>query len=75
MSVKQTQAALKAKQQLSAPEGVTPDVTGLGLRDALDILENKGFRVSVSGKGRVATQSFAAGKPYRSGQQILLILN
>ena len=75
VSVKQTQAALKAQQQLSAPAGVTPDVTGLGLRDALDILENKGFRVSVSGKGRVATQSFAAGKSYRSGQQILLILN
>ncbi len=33
-----------------------PDVTNMGLRDALHILENKGYKVSFSGRGRVKSQ-------------------
>ena len=38
-----------------------PDVRGKTLRDALSELENKGFRVSHAGKGKVKTQSLPAG--------------
>lgn len=40
---------------------VMPNVTGLGLRDALYLLENLGLRVKASGKGKVVRQSVAPG--------------
>ncbi|MBC3784389.1 penicillin-binding protein [Spirosoma utsteinense] len=38
-----------------------PDVRGLTLRDALFLLENRGFRVVVEGKGKVKEQSVEPG--------------
>ncbi|GAB3943517.1 penicillin-binding protein [Spirosoma harenae] len=38
-----------------------PDVRGLTLRDALFLLENRGFRVSIEGRGKVKEQSVAPG--------------
>lgn len=38
-----------------------PDVRGLTLRDALFLLENRGFRVSVEGRGKVKEQSVEPG--------------
>lgn len=38
-----------------------PDVRGMGLRDALFLLENKGLRVRLQGHGRVRHQSIAPG--------------
>jgi cell division protein FtsI (penicillin-binding protein 3) len=35
-----------------------PQVKGLGIRDALYILENQGYKVRFSGKGKVTSQSF-----------------
>jgi cell division protein FtsI (penicillin-binding protein 3) len=52
-----------------------PDVKGMGLKDALYLLENKGLAVMVSGKGKVITQSIAAGTMIKPGQQIILMLN
>ncbi len=39
------------------PPDRVPDVRGLTLRDALFLLENRGFRVSVDGQGKVKEQS------------------
>ncbi|QJW88102.1 transpeptidase family protein [Spirosoma taeanense] len=41
--------------------GQVPDVRGLTLRDALFLLENKGFRVVVEGRGKVKEQSIQPG--------------
>lgn len=68
-------AVLKTDSALIVPKNITPDVKGMGLKDAVYVLENMGFAVSVSGAGRVATQSYAAGKPFQKGQKILLVLN
>ncbi len=38
-----------------------PNVLNMGLRDALYILENKGYRVKFSGKGRIVRQNPASG--------------
>lgn len=38
-----------------------PDVRGMGLRDALNCLENKGIRVIARGRGRVTVQSVLPG--------------
>lgn len=39
-----------------------PDVRGLPLRDALFLLENRGFRVLVEGRGKVKEQSITPGQ-------------
>ena len=44
-------------------EKKVPDVRGMGLRDALFILENRGLKVKVSGVGKVVNQSIPPGSP------------
>jgi cell division protein FtsI (penicillin-binding protein 3) len=40
---------------------VMPNVTGMGLKDALYLLESMGLKVTIKGKGKVKAQSVAAG--------------
>lgn len=47
--------------QRSIPEDRMPSVVGLGLRDALFVLENKGLKVDIDGYGKVVRQSLRAG--------------
>ena len=51
-----------------------PDVKGMGLKDALFILESRGLKVNISGKGAVYRQSIRAGEPVRRGSEVNLIL-
>lgn len=51
-----------------------PDVTGMTLKDALYILENKGLRVQYSGKGRVKSQSMSPGASIPKNGIIKVIL-
>ena len=55
------------------PAKQIPNVTGMGLRDALYLLENLGLRVEVKGYGKVRLQSIKPGTPAR-GQSIRLTL-
>jgi cell division protein FtsI (penicillin-binding protein 3) len=55
-------------------KSLVPDVTGMTLRDAIYILENKGLRVEFSGSGRVSSQSLSKGTPYKKDQIIKLSL-
>jgi cell division protein FtsI (penicillin-binding protein 3) len=52
-----------------------PDVIGLGLKDAVYLLENIGLKVSAKGKGKVTFQSLAQNTDFRKGQPINLQLN
>jgi cell division protein FtsI (penicillin-binding protein 3) len=68
-----------ANRQLNISEipvkrGTVPDVTGMGLRDAVFLLENRGLRVSYSGVGAVVKQSIEHGAAYSFGQNIHLTL-
>ena len=51
-----------------------PDVKGMGLKDALYVLENKGLKVVVRGSGKVIKQSLNAGSEIQSGQKITIEL-
>jgi cell division protein FtsI (penicillin-binding protein 3) len=55
-------------------KAIVPDVSGLALRDALFILENKGLQVNYSGKGRVKAQSLAPGTKLSPNATINLVL-
>ncbi len=61
------------KKMMSERSSV-PDVSGMGLKDAIFILENSGLQVSISGKGKVLTQSVNPGSKIIRGQKIHLQL-
>ena len=52
-----------------------PPLQGLGLKDALALVEEKGMRATVEGRGRVVGQSPAAGMPCKKGENIHIVLN
>lgn len=51
-----------------------PNVRGMGLKDALYLLENMGLKVSVRGKGKVAVQSVSPGTQLAKGITVILEL-
>jgi cell division protein FtsI (penicillin-binding protein 3) len=55
--------------------GLVPNVIGMGLKDAVEVLESKGAKVTVSGRGRVWDQVPQAGMALKKGQAVSLLLN
>ena len=55
--------------------GMVPNVEGMGLKDALPLLENNNMIVIVKGKGKVKKQSIPAGRPCKKGSEIILELS
>lgn len=55
-------------------KGRMPDVTGMGLKDAVYLLEENGVKVIVSGKGSVVKQSVPAGTVFAKGSLVALEL-
>lgn len=51
-----------------------PSVIGMGLKDAIYLLENRGCRVQVEGVGKVRRQSLAPGTRSGGGQRCVLYL-
>lgn len=51
-----------------------PDVKGLGLKDALYLLENIGMKVIVKGRGKVVNQSIPAGTTIMKGFTVFVEL-
>ena len=59
---------------VSVREGVVPRVIGMGAKDAVYLMEQAGLRVSISGIGRVISQSVRPGQCVSKGQTVLLTL-
>jgi cell division protein FtsI (penicillin-binding protein 3) len=59
---------------LTLSEGVMPNVTGMGLRDAIYMLENSGLRVHYTGRGKVAKQSPQPGVRISRGATVAIEL-
>ncbi|MGN6437163.1 MAG: penicillin-binding protein [Agriterribacter sp.] len=68
-------AAQPVMKPVAVATQVVPDVKGMGLKDALYLLENMSVKVEVKGKGKVISQSVAAGAAIGKGQKIMLELN
>lgn len=74
--------ALQMKNKIAAMNAPTtyasaqvPAVMGMGLKDAVYLLENMGLAIVVKGRGKVVDQSLAAGTYFNKGQKIQLLLN
>ncbi len=55
-------------------EHITPDVTGMGAKDAVFLLESRGLKVRIHGRGQVKRQSYPAGKHIVKGSECILTL-
>jgi cell division protein FtsI (penicillin-binding protein 3) len=62
-------------QPVTAPRGQVPAVTGMGLKDAVFVLEREGMHVQIQGSGIVKAQSIPPGTPVTKGQTIVLQLS
>ncbi|MDR0698776.1 MAG: PASTA domain-containing protein [Tannerella sp.] len=62
-------------KELPLTGSLVPDVVGMGAKDAVYVLENRGLRVSLSGKGVVVSQSIKKGGKVTPGQTVVLTLN
>lgn len=65
----------RAFAEMEVKEGVVPNVLGMGLSDAIFLMENAGFKTKVSGWGKVVDQSLAAGTKLKAGTPVELALN
>ena len=65
-------SVVSAKARISTK--TVPDLAGMGLRDAIYVLENLGMDVKVEGSGKVVKQSINSGKNI-DNQAIILYLN
>jgi cell division protein FtsI (penicillin-binding protein 3) len=66
------QPVVKAKNEDARQ---VPDVKGMGLKDALFLLESRDIRVATRGRGKVKQQSIPAGTPVTKNQKLTLDLN
>ena len=53
---------------------ITPNVTGMGAKDAVYLLETRGLKVKLHGRGKVKSQSYPAGREIVKGSECVLIL-
>ena len=60
--------------QVRTHRNIIPDVIGMGARDAVFLLENRGVKVRLRGRGKVKSQSIYAGTIIRQGMTCELIL-
>ena len=68
-------SVFEAPAPMTMPEaeaGTVPDVTGLGARDAVNLLEPLGLKVTLRGQGHIYKQSIHAGQQAVKGQTITL---
>ncbi|MFY0644611.1 MAG: transpeptidase family protein [Bacteroidia bacterium] len=61
-------------EQVILEDFTMPDIRGMGVRDAVYLLESEGYKVKMSGYGRVIRQSPRAGEIATKGRTIFLQL-
>lgn len=67
-------AGITATEDVGETTAVVPSVAGMGLKDALFLLEESGYRVAFTGMGAVAAQSIKAGTSAPAGMTVYLTL-
>ena len=71
-------AGIKSESHPAAPKpvekGRVPSVIGLGLREAVVALEDKGYNVKFRGSGYVTRQNPVQGTPLKEGEAVTLAL-
>ena len=74
VSVEKTTQGITINPKEIVANGVVPNVVGMGLQDAIYLLENAGLKAVVYGSGKITAQSITAGSKVNKGSQIVLDL-
>ncbi len=61
-------------QPIAVGKNVVPDLSGMGAKDAVFILENMGLNVQVQGRGKVISQNLRPGTFARKGTRAMINL-
>jgi cell division protein FtsI (penicillin-binding protein 3) len=61
-------------KEISVSRSLMPDIRGMGLKDAVYLLENMGLKVKANGKGKVLVQSIQAGTALTTGMTVYVEL-
>ena len=64
-----------AYHTISFENELVPNVLGMGIRDAMYLLESKGVQVQVIGSGKVKKQSISPNTPIKQVKKIVLQLS
>ncbi|HEY9551938.1 MAG TPA: penicillin-binding transpeptidase domain-containing protein, partial [Prevotella sp.] len=70
----QNNKTIKLHRTKSYGMSVVPDVTGMGARDAVYLLESRRLKVKISGRGKVVKQSLEPGHRIRKGEPCIITL-
>lgn len=62
-------------QSRTVDEKLMPQLKGMGLKDVVYLCENMGLKIKANGRGKVTTQSIAAGQMIAKGQLVTIKLN
>lgn len=68
------QASMVTLQKQQIEKGITPNVIGMGAKDAVFLLESQGLKVRLHGRGKVKSQSYPSGKQIVEGSECILSL-
>lgn len=71
-SIKKEESSITMSKSPETSKGIVPDVIGMGARDAVYILESRGVKVTINGRGKVRNQSIAPGSVVKKGMRIAL---
>lgn len=67
-----TEKRLEVVEPDTIPLSKVPDVIGMGVKDAVYVLQERGLRVRINGCGQIAKQDIAPGSPAIKGKTITL---
>ena len=68
--------SLKVRRiELDLKDGIMPNLIGMGVKDALYLLENYGLQVEYEGFGSIKEQSIIKGQKFKEGETIQLFLS
>lgn len=65
---------VQLQEQRMPSENIVPNVVGMGARDAVYLLESRGLKTQIDGRGKVVSQSIAAGHPVVKGSLCMLTM-
>jgi cell division protein FtsI (penicillin-binding protein 3) len=68
------QNAMPVIKGMSEQQKMMPDIKGMGLKDALYLLENMGMKVVVKGRGKIINQSVSPGTPLIRSSTVVIEL-
>lgn len=67
-------ANMQPEKSINKSKEYVPDVTGMGVRDAVFAMQSRGIRVRTKGCGRVKSQTLPAGSALKKNSSVLLLL-